>query len=106
MYAEQLMSLGIVKKGQVINQDTELEIIRGGLKVKHARKVMKEMAMSSGEWVALIGLSHAACNAKAILTYSRLPNLKKPWQSNESSTWLSTTTAAARQRWIGLKPHR
>ncbi|USH05594.1 MbcA/ParS/Xre antitoxin family protein [Grimontia kaedaensis] len=65
MYAEQLMSLGIVKEGQVINQDMELDIIRHGLKVKHARKVMKEMAMSSGEWVTLIGLSPRSLQRKS-----------------------------------------
>ncbi|KXF83227.1 type II RES/Xre toxin-antitoxin system antitoxin [Enterovibrio coralii] len=65
MYAEQLLSLGVVKKGQVINQDTELEIIRHGLSVKHARKVMKDMAMTSGEWVSLIGLSPRSLQRKS-----------------------------------------
>ncbi|WP_028022587.1 type II RES/Xre toxin-antitoxin system antitoxin [Enterovibrio calviensis] len=65
MYAEQLVSLGLVKKGQVINQDTELDIIRHGLSVKHARKVMKDMAMSSGEWVGLIGLSPRSLQRKS-----------------------------------------
>ncbi|MEZ8140437.1 hypothetical protein A1OO_14310 [Enterovibrio norvegicus FF-33] len=65
MYAQQLMSLGLVKKGQVVNQDTELEIIRHGLTVKQARKVMTEMAMTSGEWVSLIGLSPRSLQRKS-----------------------------------------
>ncbi|RXJ74546.1 hypothetical protein CS022_02945 [Veronia nyctiphanis] len=65
MYSAQLQSLGIIKKGQVINQDAELDIIRHGLTVKHARKVMVDMALTNTEWVALIGLSARSMQRKS-----------------------------------------